>query len=385
MNTIGIGSIRGLSIISLLSMLVACSSVDNSIPPTPLTKFAATARIVDIWQSSIDGDNPLAYPLAPYVRGDTVFVASHNGSLLALGRADGQPLWRVGIDAVISAGVAGDHNNLYLGTPQGELIALDQRDGSELWRVAMTSEIIAIPTTGDNLVAARSIDGKVALFNADSGREKWSYRHNVPALTVRGNSPALLVPNGVLVGLDNGKLLALSLESGTPLWSVTLSDPSGRSEVDRLNDVDASIQVDDKSIYAAGFQGTLARISLDGGRIQWARELSTIAGFRVRGNAVYVTDTGDDIIAVDRETGNELWTQEVLRARQLTAPVPVGNYVVAGDFEGYIHYLSQFDGRLIARTRIDSSRIVSAVTVADDTVFAQTQNGSIKALRVIVD
>ncbi len=375
---------RYLSALLVVGVLAACSATDNAEPPTPLTSFPATARVVSVWTSRISGEaNSFAYTLVPYVQGEAVYVVDDKGTVLALSQESGETLWKQSLDLNVSAGISGDGNNLYFGTLQGELVALNQADGSELWRNQMTTEIVAPPTAGDGVVVARSINGRVSLFSADDGDEQWTYNHNVPALTIRGNSPAFLMSNGVLVGLDNGRLLALDLERGQPFWQVTLSEPSGRSEIERLSDIDASIQTDNEFIYAAGFQGKLAQISPDKGRIIWAREVSTIAGFRVTGDAIYVSDTDSNVWSIDRNTGAALWKQEKLRARQLTAPVPIGEYVVVGDLEGYVHWLSRIDGSLAARKRIDSSRIVTAAAVAEGTLFVQTGNGAIAALQII--
>ena len=300
---------RYLSIILALG-ISACASTDNSSPPTPLTELSPTAQVVGLWTSRISSEvNLTGHTLVPYVTDDAVFAIDSEGLLLAFSRETGNEQWRKRIEGDISVGLAGDADNLYLGTLEGELIALDQRNATELWRSKMTTEIISLPSAGAGLVAARSIDGRVSLFSAEDGSEKWTYSRNVPVLTIRGNSPPLLSADGVLIGLDNGKLVALNVESGSPFWEVTLSESVGRSEVERLADVDADIQTDGEYIYAAGFQGNLAQIRPGGGQIVWTRDVSTVTGFRIKDDTIYVSDEESNVWALDSNTGDSLWKQ----------------------------------------------------------------------------
>ena len=379
-------SVRVYALVIFVLSLIACASPDNIEPPTPLESFSASARVETVWKARLSSQvNLSAYTLSPFVSDELVYAIDNKGLLLALSRENGSEQWRKQLDRDISVGVAGDANNLYFGTLQGDLIALNQRDGDELWRSKMTTEIIALPSAGGGHVVARSIDGRVTLFSSEDGTTKWTYNRNVPALTVRGNSQALILGDGVLLGLDSGKLLALSLEAGKPFWEVSLSESSGRSEIERLSDVDAAIQIDERYVYAAGFQGNLAQIDPARGRIVWARELSTIAGFRLHEDAIYVSDADSNVWALESNSGTSVWKQEKLRYRQLTAPVPVGDYVMIADLEGYAHWLSRFDGRLVARKRIGDSKIVAAATSLDDVVYVQTQHGFVSALKVVKD
>ena len=367
-------------------LLAACATSDNLEPPAPLESFSASARVVGVWTARLSSQvNLSAYTLIPHASDELVYVLDNKGMLVALARETGSTRWHRHVDSNVSAGISADNENLYLGTLQGELIALNKTNGAERWRAKMTTEIVALPSAGGGLVAARSIDGRVSLFSALDGSEQWSYSRNVPALTIRGNSPPLLSPDGVLVGLDSGKLVALNIEEGKPYWEVTLSESAGRSEIERLSDIDANLIFNDGQIYAAGFQGKLAQINPRGGRINWARDLSTVAGFRIRGDAIFVTDVDSVVWALDKRTGTSIWKQDKMRARQLTAPTPVGDYLMVADLDGYVHWLSQADGQLVARKRVADSRIITAPAFSNDTVFVQSQYGLVSALQITRD
>ncbi|MEM7294040.1 MAG: PQQ-binding-like beta-propeller repeat protein, partial [Pseudomonadota bacterium] len=283
--------LKKLTIAGLVLALVACASTDNAEPPTPLGAFTPTVRVESVWTSHISSEvNRNSFYLQPYVSGGAVYVTDHKGHVTAFSREHGSRIWHVHLGLDISAGISGDDRHLYLGSLNGDLIALSKSDGREVWRAQMTTEIIAAPSADQGKVVARSIDGRITLFEATDGREVWVYNHTVPRLTVRGNSPALLVPGGVLAGLGSGKLLALDIKNGKPLWEVTLSEPFGRSEIERLSDIDAPVQIDQDSIFAAGFQGSVARLDPGQGQIRWAREISSIVGFRLQGDDLYIAD-----------------------------------------------------------------------------------------------
>ncbi|MEM7208463.1 MAG: outer membrane protein assembly factor BamB [Pseudomonadota bacterium] len=365
-------------------ILGACANPDNSEPPAPLQKFDAQLQVLSVWRAKVSSHvNLFSFNLQPYIFGEQVFVIDHKGNLSALSQKNGSVNWRKQLRVDVSAAITGDQNKLYIGTKEGELLALSMLDGSVAWRAKMTSEIIAIPKVHAGELAARSIDGRVSLFSVDDGNEKWTYSFSVPALTLRGNSSISFTDKSVIVGLDNGRLVALDTSTGVPQWDIVLSEPTGRTEFERLSDIDAEIHVDEGEVFASAFQGQIARISPNLGRIVWAQDLSSVAGFSLTDDALFVTDTNSELASLDKTNGQRFWTNSQLRARHLTAPVVFGDYIAVGDLQGYVHWLSRFSGKLVARYRIDKSRIISALAVSDQILFVQTEYGSISALKIL--
>jgi outer membrane protein assembly factor BamB len=220
-------------------------------------------------------------------------------------------------------------------------------------------------------------------LNASNGEELWRYKYTLPVLSIHGYSSPLIVPGGVLIGLENGQLLALSIEEGKVIWQTPISRPEGRSEIERLVDVDGVIAIDGQYIYAVDYEGRLVQIEPSKGRIIWSRPLTSISGVSVDSNAVYVTEPDGYVWALDKKTGSSLWKMDKLEGRRLTRPVPISEYLLVGDFEGYLHLLSKFDGSTVGRFEVDASPIVAVPSVVNDNeLIVQSRAGVLRKLNI---
>ncbi len=368
---------------------------DNVEPPAPLAEFAATTTIDRVWSEGIgDGAGVSGAHLAPVVAGDRVYAASVDGSVAAFDAATGRSLWqkRIGgkhgmlwrrTDNSVrwGGGPAVDGDLLVVGGLDGQLHALSAADGSERWNIQLSSEVVAAPAIANGVVVVRTNDGRLVGLDANDGSRKWLFEQSVPALSLRGNSAPLIVNGVAYDGYDNGRVIAIRVDDGSELWLQTLSVGEGRTEVERLADVDGNIVSDGRLLFAGGYRGQFMALAADSGRPAWQRDLSTYAGAAVGGNAVVAVDAEGNVWAFDRETGVNLWKQDQLKYRWLSAPAVQGKYVVVGDSEGYVHWLGIEDGKFAARERLGKKPIESAPQVAGDIVYVEDVNGRIAAYR----
>jgi outer membrane protein assembly factor BamB len=100
----------------------------------------------------------------------------------------------------------------------------------------------------------------------------------------------------------------------------------------------------------------------------------------MNGNTLYLTDIKGHVYAIDRSNGLERWSQLLLTNRGVTGPAVLEKYLVVGDFEGYLHWLDQETGEIVARYELDSSGIFSTPTVAEDILFVQSRDGDLQAI-----
>ena len=369
---------------------------DNVQPPTELVEFAPTTQVDRVWSEGVgSGAGASGARLAPGVADGRLYAAGIDGSIEAIDAATGRTLWHTRLgerhgwrfwsrrdNSLRWAGgptAAGDL--VVVGGLDGQVYALSAADGSERWKAQMSSEVVAAPAIANGIVVVRSNDGRLVGLDAADGSRKWIFDQSVPALSLRSNS-APLIANGVVYdGYDNGRVVAVRLDDGNELWSQTLSGGEGRTEVERLADVDGNIVSDGQALYAAGYRGQLAAIALDSGRPVWQRDLSSYTGTAVSGNTLVAIDADGNVWAFDRETGVNLWKQDQLKYRWLTAPAIQGKYVVVGDIEGYVHWLSLDEGKFAARERLSRKPIEGAPLVVDDLVYVEDVKGHIGAYR----
>lgn len=368
----------------LLLVLTGCSAFsakDNTDPPAELVKLESQLKIKKLWSESFEGSEGAFLKIAPALDGDRLFMAEPDGQVTALDAKTGRELWSVDLDVPISGGPGANDGLLAVGTEEAELILLDAEDGSERWRKQVNSEVLSVPAIGRGRVICRTIDGRVSAFSTDSGESRWVYDRSVPVLTLRGDSSPILHDAQVLIGFANGKLVALSLDNGAPNWEAMITAPTGRTELERVVDIDADLKLVEGTVYAAAFHGELAAVSEISGVVLWHREISSHAGLDADWRQVYITDDSDQIWSLDATNGATLWQQKSLHARRLSAPALVDGNLVVGDFDGYIHWLSQYDGGMLARIRVGGDAIRVKPLVHDGVVYVLDDGGRLSALR----
>ena len=366
-----------------LLALVACSKEKEIAPPAELVAFRPTLRVERVWSAATrGGEEVLRLGLRPAIADDRAYVAGHGGDLQALELATGRTLWRVTTELQFAGGPAAGEGLVAAGTTDGELAAFDAGNGALRWRVATGGEVLAAPAIGGGLVVVRTVDGRLRGLRAADGAEAWSYEQPVPRLTLRGNGAPVIHGDQVLAGFDNGKVIALALDSGEMLWNSTVAAPHGRTEIERLVDIDSPVRVAGQDVYVVGFQGRVAMLALDSGQIWWGRDLSSHRGLALGEDRLYVTTADSTVVALSRRDGTEVWRQEQMLRRGLTAPALVGDTIVVADFEGYLHWLDASTGELVGRERAGRGRIGNAPTVADGFAVLQTDAGEVQAWRV---
>lgn len=385
---------RNILLVSVLTFnLSACGTVKGffaadsfEAPPEELVEFEAEfdAKALTLWsQNTGDGVGSPYNELGAWLHHDKVITVDHKGDVRSFNRETGQSGWRQRLRTSVATGAGGGGGLVLVGTQQGEVIALNDADGEILWRQQLSSEVLAPPKANDDVVIVRTADGRLTGLSAQSGNVLWNYQRNVPLLSLRGVSTPLIVGDKAIAGFDNGMLVALSLTDGKVVWERAVAVPRGRTEMERLVDIDADPVVIDKVIYAVTYRGKLAAFDVDTGQERWERDMSSRSGIAaVRGEAVYVTDDESYLWAVQDGTGDALWRQTRLLRRVVTGPVIAGDYIVVGDFEGYLHWISREDGRFVARQQINKHAIRSQPIARDGILYITSTDGRLTAIRV---
>ena len=373
---------RALFIALTALLLGACASVPDSGKPAPLPAFTQELDIKSVWSKPMGAwDEPPQGDTRPLVSDDVLYVVDGKNWLRAYRARSGALLWERRLDTQISAGVSAAGELLLLGTRQAEVLALAKKDGALVWRAAVSSEVLAPPAVGDGVVVVRAGDGKLFALDLRDGARRWVVDRTVPTLTLRGVGAAVIADGSVYAGFANGKLLAVSLRDGALQWEAVVATPQGRSELERMVDVDAQPLVLGDTVYAVAYHGRVVALSRANGRVLWTRELSSYNDMAYDADNLYVRDEEGDVLALDRGTGSALWKQDKLHNRAWSAPVSYGNYLVVADVEGYVHWLARGDGHLAGRYHISDQHIVGAPLAVDDLLYLVAEDGSITVVR----
>jgi len=389
---------KTLAVLFLSSALFSCSSTDEE----DVSKLVAELTEINekfepnvLWDKSVgDGSGDYFSRLKPIVAYDTVYSASRVGDVVAFDEKTGEERWSIDLsdadnqrsfwDSRLSAQLAGGpvagFNKVFIGSESGKLYALDAKSGELIWQASIKGEIISSPAVDSGVVVVNTASGIMKAFNAEDGEELWKIEQDVPALTLRGISQPVIASGGVIIGTGKGGINVYLLNKGQEGWSTEIGEPAGSTELERVVDVDSSPVVFGDKIYAVSSRGNLAAIELKSGRVIWKRQYSSYRQISIYRNTIFLTNLRGHVYAIDRINGIERWSNLALTNRGVTGPAVVDDHVVVGDFEGYLHWLDQETGEIVARHEVDGSGIHSTPTVVNNVLYSQSRDGDLQAI-----
>ena len=371
----------------------ACADDDNLDQPTELVAFDSKYYLDVTWHAATGPGVEEQYVfLHPLLLKDIGVTVSRTGLITITDLKSGDYEADIELDTVISAGVGGNEDIWLVATRDAHVIAIDGKKHRELWRTRVPSEVLSRPQIYKQSVIIRTIDGKILSLDINDGKIRWQYQRAIPDLTLRGTSEPVIARDKIFSGLADGRLITISPDNGEVIWDIALATPTGRSEVQRLVDIDGDAELYGRVLYAASFQGRVAAIDVDQGQFLWARDFSTHTGVVLDEDTLYSSDENGYVWALDRLNGATIWKQEKLAYRAVTRPTIVGDYIAVGDFEGYIHFLSRYDGRFVARFQlgqyddlgweVGTGIIVPPIAIGEDRVVVVTRGGIVYVLEL---
>jgi len=384
----------GATLALVLSCAVAfsgCSSVKNlfsskkdaPLKPAALTEFTPSVTVAKLWSAQAGkGEGRIGARQGPAIADGHVYAAAVRGGVRAFDLQTGAGLWHYDSKLLLSGGPGAGDGLVVAGSLEGDVVALDAATGAQKWTAKVGNEIIAAPTIGQGMGFVRSNDGRITAFDEASGARRWFWNHELPALSVRGNDAPVLGPGYVFAGNDDGTLTALAVSDGHQLWQQTVAEAEGRTELERMADVDGSPALDGTTLYATSYKKQTVALDAPSGRPLWTHDAGGPGRAGVSGDKVVVSGTSGTVWGLDKAGGNGLWQQDVLTRRSVTAPAIQGDYAVVGDFDGYLHWLKLADGALAARMRVGKDALRAAPVVADGILVAQDTDGRISAYRL---
>lgn len=375
--------LRSVAIVTAALLIGACSSNDEkNIKPVKLVDFDKTVDVKYDWSQGVgEGAGEYYQIFTLGLSADNIVAVDHEGRLEKFDLDSGKTIWRNKLGAPVTGGVGVSGGNIYLGSEAGEVIALDD-EGEEQWKTVLSSEVLSAPQRGGNVVIAQTLDGQVFGLNAETGEEIWAYNISMPALTLRGTGSPVIAGSSAIVGFSSGKLVALDINDGVKLWEQRVALAQGRSELDRVIDIDGSPLLVGEILYAVSYQGRLVALNRSNGRILWAQEESSINNMSASHGKVYVSNAEGVVKAYNATSGDLVWTNDQMLRRKLNAPQAVGDYVSVADFEGYLHVLNHEDGSLMGRRKIDGDGVRSPMVATDDTLYIYGNSGKLAAVSI---
>ncbi|MBS3804209.1 MAG: outer membrane protein assembly factor BamB [Oleiphilaceae bacterium] len=370
--------------LSAIFVLAGCSSNEPVDQPAEVPDVVETVKFKTLWNVSVgDGHDGKYLHLQPTLMDESLYAASADGELVSVNPENGKVNWRRDLDQTIMAGVGADPERLYLVSENANLLTFDGSSGEALWQASLPNEVIAPPQSNGSLVVAQTIDGKVLGFDAATGEKRWQYDGVVPVLTLRGSAAPVVGSEIVLASLASGQLFALSTETGQPQWQYTIGEAKGRTELERLVDITAEPVIVDSAALVVGYKGKLAAVDLRNGEEIWSRSMSSLRSPAIAYGNIFVAEANGTVTALQGQNRQSVWSQDQLRWRQLTRPVATEDYLLVGDFEGYIHALSLLDGTFAGQTKFSGDGLRVPFLRWQDQILVYGNGGKLAAIQLV--
>jgi len=373
--------------------LAGCSGTPGP-QPAELTPLENAKPLRVLWSASLTESNrygndwPPPPPsessdrwiFFPVLVGDAVYAASREGVLVRLDAATGRQRWRASAGMQVSSGVGADADTVAVASEDGEVAAFEAASGKLRWRARVSSEVLAPPEIGAGMVLVRTVDNRVFAFNVADGKRRWVYQRAVASLILHAPAGVVIGGDSAYAGFPGGKLVAIALSNGGQRWEATVTVPKGSTELERVSDVVGRPALQGREVCAVAYQGRVACYEAASGRQLWTRELSSATGVSLDARFAYVSDDRGAVHTLDRSNGQSVWKQDKLSYRQLTQPLPEGQTIVIGDFEGYVHFLSRDSGAFVSRFETKGGAVRAVPIALPAGLLVQTEDGSLHAL-----
>ena len=359
----------------LLSILLisGCSTLDSlrfwqndevdPDEPKELSSFASQENIKVLWRNSYNGENEIGNFL-PSFNAQNIFFSDASGNVLSIDAKTGNDNWSVKLN-FLASGTSAGFGIIVVADVDGNVIALDQFDGSVLWSSNVKGEVLSSVAIDAKIVVVKTGSGELLGLNKDSGEVIWSYRSTLPVLTIRGNSSPVIVDNLVYASFDNGRLGVFELNSGFQIWDGAISYVSGASELENLIDSDSNPVIEGGLIYTTNYQGNLNIFDPSQKRSVWSNNASSFFSPIISRGMLMVVEENSSIKSFALKTLEESWINSDYLNRDLSNGVSYKDNIVVGDFEGYVHVINILNGRTVGREKLSRNPIKTILSRSD--------------------
>jgi len=348
--------------------------------PTPLKNLKNSVELEVIWQENIgehDGSN-----LDIFYSNDFVYAASSSGTIKKLNIKTGDQSWEKNLDIKITSGVAGNDENLIFSTSDGFLWCMDH-NGELLWKTLLDGEVNSLPIIYDSKIVVKLNSYKIVQFNIIDGSILWKYQAAIPPLTFKSEGKSVQSNKVIYLGLPGGKMIAIDSPTGGLVWESNISRAKGTTDIERANDITSHPVIDGSVIYGVTTNGDISSLDRRNGKTIWTRPISSFYGMAFDGLNLFVTHDTGSIYSIDKDDGEIKWRQADLKFRKIRAGIIAHDFIVFGDYDGYVHFVGIDDGKILGRIKLQDSQILNNIIKIDESLLLlMSAEGDITCLKV---
>ncbi|MDA9636126.1 outer membrane protein assembly factor BamB [SAR86 cluster bacterium] len=365
-------------IIISLCLLACQSDSDKTEEPAELKDFDSKIKLDKKWSKGIFSEKPSGR-IDIVIDDSSLFSFSEEGKVISFD-LEGNKNWDIDLGFDVSAGLGFGNGSLFIATENGKIISLNSTNGEINWVSEVSGEILVAPVTNGSFVAIQSSNGKITALDFKNGNFKWEYTTVLPSLSLRGTSQPIFDNSFIYTGFANGNLVKIETRSGVVQWEVPITISKGSSEIERVIDIDSKPVISQNGIaFAVSYQGDISAIDSRNGRTIWRQAASSTNDVLNIKNNTFIIDEFDVIKSFDNITGSTVWINEEYRLRNLKSISKFNNFIVVGDFKGYLHFISQEDGVTKGRIKLSRSQVIT-ISTSDQNIVSLDQSGKLSVL-----
>mgnify|MGYP003456697936 FL=1 len=362
--------------------LVKLASSQNVISPlfSQGSNTKVSQRFGSLRNKTTISQQPTAFRVAYDNNGYVNALA--DGSVQAFD-GQGKALWSIKLKQGLMSGVALDEQSrvAVVSDSKGGIIALDRMTGKVIWQTPLDTVTLSPALISQNRVITLGNDGKISALSLESGAPIWTFNTQNPNLSVRGSAtPILFNRNAVLVSTADGRIHALNIDNGVPIWSKRFGISKGSSDIEKISDIDATPVLDGNMLYVVSYSGQLVAADMASQQLSFVKALASLKSVGTDASQVYATSLDGELVAMDKMTGTVNWQTDNLSYRGLSNAVSIGNYIVVGDAMGYLHVYDRASGALVDRKQAKSD--VAVLQFINNRLIAQSANGAFSVWQV---
>ena len=382
----------------LIILLSSCSSSEGLLPGfTPdfikdyfinevkpygeLPSYSKDANIKILWQLNLSGEVENEYSfLNIYKYGNEIYVPTNKKLISIISSETGEIIKSINTELNIFSGIVADSNLIYFGSKQDTVTAINHQDGQVLWQRVMSSEVMSISRSFNNLIYVMTNDSKITAIDISTGKFVWINSQIPSELSIRGSSTPIIYEDKLYVGFEDGKIVSYNALNGDIIWEVQIPAIKTETIIDRLNDIDGSVLVDDGVIYAVSYQGGLIAVDIYNGQILWKKEASSINSLASDSENIFFVNNDGILISLDKYTGKVKWKQNKFLKRLIGSPIILNNYIIVNDIENYLHIFNVDSGLISGRIKLKSP--IQSIFKEYDSLYLLSKEFSLKKINV---
>ena len=282
------------------------------------------------------------------------------------------------IDDVLGGGLGVSEGVVFVSTGYGNLAAIDLATGKTKWKISVGAPVRGSPAiaAAEKRVIVLTADNQTLAFDSETGEARWAHRGIRESAGYFSTTSPVVSEGIVIAAYSSGEVFAIRAETGSVLWTDTLSSGLRTNASAVFSGIDADPIVQDGVVVVTSASGQMQASALLNGRPLWQQRVGAHSTPWSAGNALFVLSDTNDIAALFKRNGMVRWSDSLTRkdyaqkdvTPALFGPILAGNAVLVVTGDGELLTFRPQDGQRLGTYEL-ADGLASAPIVADGSLF----------------